>query len=462
MRGPIFLVASLLAFALAGSPVAWAQQVGGSPTGTLTAIAGSANSARIGDGLARASTGTVDVGAREHPLERSGAVCKERGLFCKGAAALLFVGYLTILLVGRYAWVVEPNNAHLRAQAKKLRARLKTEAIAKENNPADGAGVIAELIDAAVGGESSSGIGRQPPKQGFIPQKTPFFAWSVAFTGKQLAAWRLLHEAERLAVDYYPESVLRDQARVALEKLRDIRGPHGMLQQELSSALCSGGAGGRNGNCDDERPIKPLLKEAKAAVYREEDVRFEALAAFQNKAFWLIIASLSSVVGLAVSFIGAPVLLMAGATGGLLARLRKVIDRRGGRFDYGMSWSVLFLTPLVGALTGWIGTAIFQILLEWDLLGEQFGGVDVFSPNLVTVVVALAFGLSATLFDKFVEKIEESIVEPEPSAREGEGSNDYRQQVPRQSVSPAKSRRGKRPSTAATNNRGPAPTSGAP
>jgi hypothetical protein len=159
------------------------------------------------------------------------------------------------------------------------------------------------------------------------------------------------------------------------------------------------------GNTD----LKALVKEAKSTIYRDEDERFEALADAQNKALWLVFMAAVILFGLSWIFVEAQVLFLAGAAGGLLARLRKVVTKRSLPFDYGVSWTVLFLTPLVGALTGWAGTLLFVLLQSWGLIGEQFKNISVDNPTWASVMVALVFGYSATLFEKFVEQLEESI-----------------------------------------------------
>jgi len=90
--------------------------------------------------------------------------------------------------------------------------------------------------------------------------------------------------------------------------------------------------------------------------------------------------------------------------GGLLAKLPGVINRNNIPADYGVSWATLFLTPLAGGITSWVAILLldFVVMMDWlnldDLLGMFWGDFETSSPVLA---LALFFGYSATLFEKF-------------------------------------------------------------
>ncbi len=90
-------------------------------------------------------------------------------------------------------------------------------------------------------------------------------------------------------------------------------------------------------------------------------------------------------------------------------RLRRVVKTRALPFDYGVSWTVLYLAPLVGALTGWAGTLLFVLLQSWGIVGVKFAVISIIEPTYATLMVAIVFGFSAVLFDKFIEDLEKSI-----------------------------------------------------
>ena len=116
-----------------------------------------------------------------------------------------------------------------------------------------------------------------------------------------------------------------------------------------------------------------------------------------------------SVVAFGFIFQNAPLLLLAGAVGGMLARLRKAVKIKTSVFDYGVAWPVLFLTPFTGALAGWTGVAMLYTLHDSGVLISPNMPINLFDVNLFTTLAALMFGMSATLFDRFIEKMEVNV-----------------------------------------------------
>jgi hypothetical protein len=312
---------------------------------------------------------------------RSLDVCDTEGQGCSSVAFVLLGSYLVLLFAGRFTWVVTPNNQYLKSHAAQIEARLDIDRDLDPKKATDiRAGSIRKYL-AAVSAEVEK----------------PFWYWLVAFTGRQMSAWRALHEAERLAINIYSPSAIRDLAKALLDKLRATETVTTTLEDEIRKNLETGA------------DLQELVKEAKSAIYRDEDRRFEALADAQNKALWLVLVAAMILAGLSAIFSQAVVLFLAGAAGGLLARLRKVVSKRSEPFDYGVSWTVLFLSPLVGALTGWAGALLFLLLESWAVLSDKFFVISLTDPTWSTLIVALVFGYSATLFEKFVEQLEESL-----------------------------------------------------
>jgi len=301
---------------------------------------------------------------------------------CLNIMSYLLVFYLFALLLGRVFWVVMPNNEYLKTHANLIQVRLDVENDLKDSDPKK------KKIDAI-----EEYLAKVRDR---LEGST--WKWVVAFTGKQMSAWRSLHEADRLAIDFYSPDVIKDQANLTLDKLRKTPSTTTTLESQLQKRLE-----------ENENNLKELVKEAKAVIYRDDDTQFELLADAQNKALWLVLATAMILLGLSWIFPEAQVLFLAGATGGLLIRLRKVVKTRALPFDYGVSWTVLFLTPLVGALTGWAGTLIFVLLQSWGLVGDGFTVISITNPTFATLMVAIVFGFSATLFEKFAEHLEETV-----------------------------------------------------
>ncbi len=149
----------------------------------------------------------------------------------------------------------------------------------------------------------------------------------------------------------------------------------------------------------DPETMRFLLIEAMKHIDDDRDNLYQYLANWQNKACYLI-----GITILLVLFIFSTensILFHFGMIGGLLAKLRRVINRSNISSDYGVSWATLFLTPLVGGITGWMSILIldFIMMVDWlnldDLVGMSWG-----DPNTSSSALALAMvsGYSANLF----------------------------------------------------------------
>lgn len=327
--------------------------------------------------------------------------------------ALLLL-YLGLLLGGRHLWVIIPNRHHLETSM----ARVREQA---EREPANTKAL--EFLDMA-----STRLNNDLKILGVDA------SW-VAFTGRQLAAWRLIHNAECLLIHSCGAELLQERAHVTANQLAEIhdfaraavlrKRIAGLLQElelaqaaQTSQASSPAGANPADSSEGMEQQSERLLRRLEAVtaegrwlVFQLQDSRFEELADHQNKALFLIFTAVLILVGISVLIPAALPVLVVGSVGGLLARLRKVMYKRSTGFDYGVSWIGVFLAPLVGALTAWSGVLLFHVLRDWDLLTDKLA-ISIDPPNLNTLVVALAFGFSATLFERFMERFEHTAVKP--------------------------------------------------
>ncbi len=112
---------------------------------------------------------------------------------------------------------------------------------------------------------------------------------------------------------------------------------------------------------------------------------------------------------------------LVGAIGGLLSKLRGAVNRANVPFDYGVSWTTLFLAPLVGALTGWAGVLLATALVEVSVFSKEFFDIDWMNASAEPEALALAvvFGFSAALFEAVVDKAQGGVerrVEKSPAS----------------------------------------------
>jgi len=172
--------------------------------------------------------------------------------------------------------------------------------------------------------------------------------------------------------------------------------------------------------------LKMLCKEGSRIYFEHRDNYFEMLSDWQNKVMWLSTVALLFIV-LLLWLEPNAFLLVAGAIGGLLGKLRSIIQRPDTPNDYGFSWSTLFLSPLIGALTGWVGVYMIVIFNYMGLFGE--GISKMISPitscsSLALVMVAVLFGYSAKLFEKMIDNVEKYAVKEKRSIEVAKNKSD--------------------------------------
>jgi hypothetical protein len=165
-----------------------------------------------------------------------------------------------------------------------------------------------------------------------------------------------------------------------------------------------------NGQLRDEAVAQAIVRNLLNELYNARDTKFTNLATQQNKVTWMVFTGLAIMAAL-VSM-GYDALLLAGAVGGVLSRLQRELQRRDVPSDYGLSWSVLFLSPVSGALSAWAGILLLQSLQRFnvvDLAALLPDGTDLTNPSGAILGVAILFGLSERVLDRIVRQAEDDI-----------------------------------------------------
>jgi hypothetical protein len=119
---------------------------------------------------------------------------------------------------------------------------------------------------------------------------------------------------------------------------------------------------------------RALLSEALAVIYDRRDTDYATLASWHNKTIFLVSCGLLLIVFLAANLENETLFLL-GASGGLLSRLSRSLYRQDVQTDYGASWTTLFLSPVVGALTGWGGVLLVVLAIKLQVLGPLFTSI---------------------------------------------------------------------------------------
>jgi len=151
-----------------------------------------------------------------------------------------------------------------------------------------------------------------------------------------------------------------------------------------------------------DRPNE-LLAEALRISYDRRDTLFDSLANRQLTGAWFTLLGLALIVLAALTYHREP-LLVFGALGGLLSRVARLLRRRPSALDYGVSAVLFLLAPVVGALSGWVGVAIVQGMVNLKLLDRTtFGSVWDLRPETTALALAFAFGFVERLIDRVVD-----------------------------------------------------------
>jgi hypothetical protein len=161
----------------------------------------------------------------------------------------------------------------------------------------------------------------------------------------------------------------------------------------------------------DINALRALLVEALTYLNDEIDNTFAQLVSWQTKAVFLAGVGCGLIVLLAAA-VGNPVLFIAGATGGYLSRLARTLKRADVPSDYGASWTTLFLSPIVGALSGWFGILLIVVLSDkqFSVLGTAFQTVKWCCPlTPIPLGLAFALGFSERMFDQIVAGMESKV-----------------------------------------------------
>jgi len=329
-------------------------------------------------------------------------------------ALIFLLMYVLGMLLARWLWIVRPANDHLRAQVEMIRAELMVSAGHVDSKE------INEKIKAV------EGLLETVRSQCKI---NSFLSFLVGNSGTQLLGWRLAHKAERLLCYFGSPETVNARLLIAKAKLSRLDSGEAInLIQEIDGKI------GQADNFESPTPVdnpnksigmtnsvttiandksyvrKVLLVEAMEVIHEDRDTFFQGLADFQNKTMWFTFTALFIILVIVFKRTHNEILLVFGAIGGLLSKLRGVVRRKKVPTDFGASWSPLFLSPLVGALTGWSGVLLVVFFKQQGLLGNNlFDDLAIWwsaHEQAAALALAIAFGFSATFFERVMEGIQ--------------------------------------------------------
>ena len=315
--------------------------------------------------------------------------------------ALVIVSiYLLGLIWVRWNLVAHPASAHLKAHI--------NEAITE-------ATILSTVATSVPNPQSIEEVKKLLEKaQKFIGDSgkkcSAVWDWLFWSRGGELAGWNDLHAAKVQLTFFLPVERVRAALECAEAELRQVATPTAVgLADKIREAL----------KTDAQQSLerwRALLAEARSFTYERDDIDYTILSVWHNKAMWLVLCGLLLIVCLA-AVINNGVLFLVGATGGLLSRLTRSLYRPDVPTDYGAYWTSLFLSPVIGALTGWGGILLIMLLVDLKILGAAIT-VDWNSPySTIALGLALALGFSERFFTSIQTSLEEKLVAPSGSTK---------------------------------------------
>ena len=339
-------------------------------------------------------------------------------------------GYWLVLIVTRWMFIARPNRRFTLARIDDAQFHLE---------PGDAPPSLLDEARAIATGDYMLGEpewlrhrrGHEEPESGTTRIKRLFERLSAPLIwngSRDLVAWDLVHRVEAEAASTLSGPALVARLMKAQSQLDDLPERKRVYWSLVLNDLLRGCP---QGKLRDEEVAQAILHSLLTELYDARDTKFTNLATQQNKVTWMVFTGLAIMAALVSQ--GYQDLLMAGAVGGILSRLQRELQRRDVPSDYGLSWSVLFLSPVSGALSAWAGVLLMQSLQKLNVIDLSTllpADADLTNPSGAILGIAILFGFSERLLDRIVRQATEEIgtkaqkakaveVQPEPPTTAG-------------------------------------------
>ncbi len=339
---------------------------------------------------------------------------------------LLALGYLLLFLLARAYLIAYPSRALAQAQleglwAEHVQGREEGQKQEDDQKKRDAREDIEECLKKAQ--DLLEG-------QGFLGRIGSLLFWNG---DREMAAWVLMHRAERRAMVLMEDEEVRARLVRGLGELGAFpKEEREFWQKQLKCALGLEGQGqeeqGSLSGCQKwgSKEQRALLEEFLAALYNARGASYARLLTLHNKAVWLLLVGL----GLAMVLVYfAPKLpnglclgtgLLLGFLGGFLSRLLRVVATKKLPTDYGAYWVPLFLAPVLGALGAVGGYLVFFSLVEAKVLGE---GLNLLLNPPAAYGLFVVLGFSERLLKGLTERLEGQVLKQDGQDRKQDGKD---------------------------------------
>ena len=232
--------------------------------------------------------------------------------------------------------------------------------------------------------------------------------------GEEVTSLHCIREADRLLVAKYSSEEVYIHLVALLQSLRRLTDPEAVAFAEKTEEALK-----KN---PSDRELRAWLWEGMLYQGDAELGRVRDRLDHYNRTMWLTTTALLLIVVLG-GIGGHPELFLAGAIGGLLGRLRRVLkENKEDTKGFGISsWGTFFLSPLVGALLGWTGV-LMGLIASYGVADDA--GISkawTTSASVSMLALAVLLGLSEKYFDQLLGKVEEGTAEESGKMKPGGG-----------------------------------------
>jgi hypothetical protein len=305
---------------------------------------------------------------------------------------VVITAFLLLVLLARWLFIARSNIAWGRVQATVTAIRFRLQRSGPDEELA-----VTELELA---------IERTKP----VSRLAGLIGWNAAH---QVEGLVLTHELDRRTAAMLPPEELLARFERELGKLDSLPAGRRQFWESVRDRVLAGGPDPRNGSV---RARRAYLLELLRELHEADELKATRLSGLYNRATWLVLVAVLAAAVLAGQGFGA--LLSAGAVGGVISRMQRLVFTRKASISFGSSWVPLFCAPVLGALAAWGGLMLIALLKATGVL--SLDGIDVSAaglhrPAAATLGLAVLLGLSERILNQ-LEQQASTIVSPEDDA----------------------------------------------
>ena len=340
-----------------------------------------------------------------------------------GWGLVLLSAYVLLVILARWMYIARTNTVWTKAQAKAIAKRMSLQvqrAPTRNGKTAVTPESVQVLVDAI-------------ENQATCDRHTKIIGWNGS---RQIAQWVLMHEVERLLLPALSREQLVARLERALGQLGELPEARRDAWETVIHRLLADKAAS---DCE----YRAYLDEVLGEIYEASNGTAVQLAGLYNRATWIILVALLPLAVLAG--FGYGLLLVAGAIGGLVSRMQRLVFSSHIPITYGSSWGPLFCAPILGALAAWAGLVLISLLQAAGVLqltALHTSLQDLQAPSAAVLGIAILLGVSERFLLR-LEKQAEAVIDPNragPSAQTAPANTSaatQREHLLRSAASPA-------------------------